>query len=149
MTRIWNAKGFTAIETVLAVAIFSIVGLMIGDIFTRANRLAENSRQAERAAALGEMVLEQYNAYAARRYDRLPSYDCTRVDPSEFFGGTGDLGYSHLSLTTRAQPSRDGSMTTVTVTVAWGNRVLSPGLTFTKIYANRMSGDDDNDAHDL
>jgi prepilin-type N-terminal cleavage/methylation domain-containing protein len=137
-------QGFTIVETVLAVAILSIVGLVIGEVFTRANRMAENIRQSERAVALADMVLEQYNAYAARQYDRLPAFDCTRVKPHDFFATTDDFGYGSLDVTTRAEPHSEDSYTRVTVRVSWGGGLFPPTLTFTKIYPQRMNVDFEN-----
>ena len=54
-----SSKGFTAVETVLAVAILAIVGLTISQVFSRAFQAAENSRQRERALDLGQMVIER------------------------------------------------------------------------------------------
>ena len=141
MKNSFTEQGFTAIETVLAVAILSIVGLTIGEVFTRTNRMAENSRQAERAAALGEMVLEQYNAYAARSYDRLPSFDRTRAEPRDFFAAADDFGYGGLTITTRAEPSPEDSLTRVSVRIGWGGGLFPPSLAFFKVYPQRMSGD--------
>lgn len=133
--------GFTALETVLAVAILSIVGLVISEVFTRTNRMAENSRQSERAVALGDMVLEQYNAYASQRYDLLPSYNSTKVRPRDFFRSDDDFGYGGLSITTFAEPDLENSLTQVTVKVSWGGGLFPPSVSFTKIYVQRMNGD--------
>jgi type II secretory pathway pseudopilin PulG len=139
-----SQKGFTIVESVLAVAILSGVGLVIGEVFIRTNRMSDNIRQSERAVALADMVFEQYNAYAARRYDRLPSLNCTRVKPRDFFPEADDFGYGSLYLTTRAEPSPEDSYTRVTVRVSWGAGLFPPSLTFTKIYPERMNVDVDD-----
>ncbi len=134
-------KGVTALETVLAVAILSWVGLVISEVFTRTYRMADNNLQASKAFALGEMALEQYNAYAALSAERLPSFDKTRAKPREFFGTNDDFGYDRLRLTTRADPIPEESLTQVTIRISWGSGLFAPVLTFTKIYPHWMSGE--------
>lgn len=141
MRLVQRRSGFTAIETVLAVAILASVGLVIGEVFTRANRMAEYSRQSERAIALGAMALEQYDAYAARHYDRLPLYDGTRLLPRAFFHSLDDLGYEGFTLTTQATPDPDHSLTRVAVKISWGGGLFPPSLNFAKAYPERLSSD--------
>ncbi len=135
-----GARGFTALEAVLAASILSCVGLVMGDVFTRANRLAEYARQGERAVALAQNVLEQYNAVALRQSAQLADLDRTRVRPREFFGTPDDLGYAGLSLTTQAKPDDDLSLTRVHVRVSWGGALFGSSIELTKFYPHTMSG---------
>ena len=138
MPRTNSTKGVTAVETVMAVAILSIVGLLIGQVFTRANRMSIDSRMGEKAVALGEMALEQYNAEAALGVDRLPEFDRDRARPGEFFGAPDDAGYDGLLLTTKAEADPESSVTRVTVRVSWGGGLFPPTISFTKIYPHWM-----------
>ena len=135
-----DSQGFTAIEAILAAAILSGVGLMIGLTFTRTNRLAEDNRQMERAAALGEMALAQYDAIAALGFDRIATLDRTKALPHEFFGTPDDLGYDSLRLTTKAESNPEDGTTRVTVRVSWGAGLFPPSLQFVKVYPHWMGG---------
>lgn len=136
--KLSTVKGFTAIETVITVAILAMVGLTMTEVFTRANRMAENARLSEQATALGTMVLEQYSAYAARAEKPLSDYDLTDATPGDFFGVADHFGYENLRLTTRSHESDEDSLSRVSVRVSWGGGLFPPHLTFTRVYPQAM-----------
>jgi len=129
-----NRRGFTAIEAIVSIVILSIVGLMIGQTLLQAGHSAVKSKESQQAAALSEMVLEQYSAYAARDYSNLASYDQDRATPQAFFGTKDNLGYDHMRITTRARPEDSGG-SLVTVVIFWGGGSDAESLSFTKTYA--------------
>jgi type II secretory pathway pseudopilin PulG len=132
-----SRAGFTAIETVVSIVILSIVGLLIGQTLLQTSHSAVKSSESKRAAALSEMVLEQYTAYAAQDYSHLASYDRDRVAPKEFFGTKDDLGYDNLRITTHTLPKESGGAD-VTVLISWGRGTSADTLTFTKTFAGSV-----------
>ena len=136
--------GFTAIETIVSILILSIVGLLIGQTLLQTSRSAVKSSESKRAAALSEMVLEQYNAYAAQDYAKLASYDREHVSPKAFFNTKDDLGYDNLRITTHTEPQESGA-SLVTVKITWGGGTDADSLSFTKTYSgsvgNRSTGE--------
>ena len=130
-----DSRGFTAIEAIVSIVILSIVGLLIGHTFLQSSQSAVKSRESQGAAALSDMVLEQYSAYAAQDYSNLASYDRDRVTPQAFFGTKDNLGYDNLRITTHAQPQDSGG-SLVTVKISWGGGSDKESLSFTKTYAD-------------
>src|SRR6266446_854407 len=130
-----NRRGFTAIEAIVSIVILSIVGLLIGHTFLQTGQSAVKSKESRRAAALSEMVLEQYSAYAAQDYSNLASYDREQVTPQAFFGTKDSLGYDNLRITTHAQQQENGG-SLVTVKISWGGGSNEDSLSFTKTYAD-------------
>src|SRR5262245_39442467 len=123
-----------AIEAVVSIVILSIVGLMIGQTFLQAGHSAVKSKESRAAAALSEMVLEQYSAYAARDYSNLASYNKEKVTPQSFFGTKDNLGYDNLRISTHADPQEKGG-SLITVKIYWGGKSEGESLTFTKTFA--------------
>jgi Tfp pilus assembly protein PilV len=134
--------GFTAIETVISILILSIVGLMIGQTLLQTSHSAVRSSESKRAAALSEMVLEQYTAYAAQDYSNLASYDRRHISPKDFFSTKDNLGYDNLRITTQTLPKENGG-SLVTVMISWGGAPTDT-LSFTKTYASRVSSHSTN-----
>lgn len=120
---------------------------MIGQTLLQISHSTVKSSESKRAAALSEMVLEQYTAYAALDYAKLTSYDADHATPKSFFGTKDDLGYDNLRITTHTQPKESGG-SDVTVVISWGRGLSGDSLSFTKTYAgstgnrssNEMSG---------
>ncbi len=139
--------GFTAIETVVSILILSIVGLLIGQTLLQTSHSAVKSSESKHAAALSEMVLEQYTAYSAQDYSNLASYDRDHVTPQAFFGTKDNLGYDNLRITTHTEPKESGG-SLVTVMISWGGGTAADTLSFTKTFSgsvgsratNEMSG---------
>jgi len=133
-----NQAGFTAIETIVSIVILSIVGLIIGQTLLQSSRSAVKSSESKQAAALSEMVLEQYRAYAAQDYTHLASYDRDHVTPQAFFGTKDNLGYDGLRITTHTEDKESGG-SLVTVTISWGGGTAAESLSFTKTYAGSVA----------
>jgi type II secretory pathway pseudopilin PulG len=133
--KIQNNSGFTAIEAIVSIVILSIVGLLIGHTFLQTGQSAVKSRESRKAAALSDMVLEQYSAYAAQDYSNLASYDREQVTPQAFFGTKDSLGYDNLRITTHAQ-LQDSGGSLVTVKISWAGGSDAESLSFTKTYAD-------------
>src|SRR5258706_8450501 len=134
--RAGNRTGFTAIETVVSILILSIVGLMIGQTLLQSSHSAVKSSESKHAAALTEMVFEQYTAYAAQDYSNLTSYDRDHIAPMDFFGTRDNLGYDNLRITTHTEPKANGG-SLVTVMISWGRGTPAETLNFTKTFAGR------------
>ena len=129
-----NRRGFTAIEAIVSIVILSIVGLMIGQTFLQTGRSAVKSKESRQAAALSEMVLEQYSAYAAHDYSNLATYDQTKAMPKTFFSTKDNLGYDNMRISTHAELQDKGGAL-VTVKIYWGGATEAESLTFTKSFA--------------
>ena len=112
---------------------------MIGQTLLQTSHSAVKSSESKRAAALSEMVLEQYTAYAAKDYSQLASYDRDHVTPKALFGTRDDLGYDNLRITTHTQPEENGG-SNVTVTITWGGGSAGERLSFTKTFSGSAGG---------
>ena len=133
--KLQNSSGFTAIEAVVSIVILSIVGLLIGRTFLQTGHSAIHSKESRKAAALSDMVLEQYSAYAQQDYANLESYDRNEVSPQAFFGTKDNLGYDNLRITTHTQHQESGG-SLVTVKISWGGGSVADSISFTKTYAD-------------
>jgi len=139
-TLITKKGGFTALEIVIAIAIFSILVLVMAKTLTSVTYAVEQTGNRRKAATLAGMVLEQYDAYAAGSYDALVSYDCDQVPPRQFFGGDDNLGYDGFTITTRSECAPEESTCQVTVTIGSGQGVHARTVAFTKNYDENSLG---------
>jgi prepilin-type N-terminal cleavage/methylation domain-containing protein len=133
-------NGFTAIETVIAILIFSTMALIIAKTLTSVTYAVEQSGHRRKSATLASMVLEQYDAYAANSYDTLASYNTERVLPRQFFNTADNLGYDAYAISTHSDCAEDGSTCQVTVGILTGHGAQARTVTYTKNYdENQLS----------
>ena len=127
-------SGFSAVESVIAILVFSIMALLIAKTLTSVTYAVEQAGNRRKGAALAAMVLEQYNAYAANSYDELPSFDSNHVSPRTFFKTADNLGYDNFIIDTRADCAEDGSTCEITVGITSGKGAQARTATYSKNY---------------
>jgi len=136
-----TVSGFTAVETLVAIAILSLMGLLIGNTLIRTTQAVGSRDDRSRAAALASMVFEQYKSYASINFDELPSHDQTDAAPRAFFNTADDLGYDGLLITTHTQCASDGSACTVQAVIRKSSGKAVPPAVFSQTYVEASLGD--------
>ena len=100
----------------------SLLGVFIGKLSIQIYpRSATRNSQSHRAAALANMVLEQYAAYSHQTTAGPSSFDVVDATPQSFFHSRDDLGYDGLRITTVSNALKNGSIN-VRTTISMGRR---------------------------
>ncbi len=136
-----GCRGFTAVETILAVALLSLMGLLIGNTMLKTGQALGHSSDRRRGAALAAMVFEQYKAFAQISYDDLASHDQSDVAPRDFFNTHDDLGFEGMRITTLTQCVPDGSSCSVRTTISAPHGASAQSMMFEKTYLEAPLGD--------
>jgi len=114
-----RSKGFTAIETVVVVMLFSWVVLLISRMLLTSARATAHTQLADKATLLSDLILEQYQAYAQVNFANLQVYNVTQATPAQFFNAADNMGYDGILITSTATYSVNRSTCEVDVTLSW------------------------------
>jgi prepilin-type N-terminal cleavage/methylation domain-containing protein len=90
--RLQNRQGFTIIETVMAVAILSLVCMTGSQLLLRITQHASQASMSKKAATLGEMVLEKASSVSLQDYTLLSSLNGTNQSAMDFFHTADNMG---------------------------------------------------------
>jgi hypothetical protein len=139
-TFLKSSKGSTAVEVIAAVVILAMLAIMGSRFLLASTRAVSNHRLMSKATTLGDMVIQQYDVYAAQGYSGLDLLNKTTVAPSTFFGKTDNFGFDGLDITTKADFGQNKSSCTVTATIGWREGGTRKTAQFVKVYTATYSG---------
>jgi type II secretory pathway pseudopilin PulG len=131
-----STQGFTLVETVAAVALITVVAYMGSRTLLDSNHTILGLRRQKQAATLGEMVLQQYKAYASQSFQILDTvYSVTNQTPQQFFNKADNFGYDGFLITTRANYAQNRSTCAVSVALSWQEGGQAKSATYTKTFS--------------
>jgi prepilin-type N-terminal cleavage/methylation domain-containing protein len=137
-SRLINRRGFTIIETMMAVMILSLACVTGSQLLLRTTQRVTQANMTKKAATLGEMVLEKYNSVATQNYTLLGNTNVTKESAKDFFQTADNMGYDGLTITTLASYSTNKSSCTLTTKVEWTAGGQQKSLVFTKLFSETM-----------
>ena len=80
-----NRRGVSLVETLVAVALISSVGVIMAMLLQKNTANMVWNRQTRKAATLADMVLEKYDYLAGVQFSTLEHSNQTKVPVSSFF----------------------------------------------------------------
>ncbi len=115
--QILSSSGFSIVEGVMAAAMLSAMGIMVGRFMLTQTQNTVMINNTNRAKVLADMVLEQYSSYASEA--TLSVHDKQKVSPMQFFGTADNLGFDSYLITTQANCAASSLNCRVDATITW------------------------------
>ena len=133
ITHHLSNRGFSLIESVIAVLLMTGVSLIVVELLHKNTVNLVSTRQSRKAAALADMVLEKYDYLATVQFNVLDQLNQTNATAASFFAtGQDNQGYDGLFITTVADPPGSDGSRCLTVTISWTAQAPNQRLTMTK-----------------
>ena len=134
--------GFTLVETLLAILIISLVGILGSRSLLDSTRSLASLNHRQRNSSLAEMVFQQYSSYVTQNYASLNTYNVTNAQAKDFFNKSDNFGYDGITITTDAEYATNRSTATVKVTLNWNEGGAAKTAVYIKTYteSGQMGG---------
>lgn len=120
LRRMKRTDGFTLIEVLVALTIFSIGGLALTSMLAGSMAQSTKNQQFSQAILIGQEKIESYRTYA---YSDLPQQDSYQEDGFDITV-VGDVD------------SENADMTTITVTISWDHKGVTQSYETASIFTN-------------
>jgi Tfp pilus assembly protein PilV len=128
-----SSRGFTILETVLAVAVFAMIGLLAARFLLATTRSANQIHRSTQAVTLRDMIFEQYHAYSTVNFFSMAALDTVDASAKDFFHMPDNFGFDGMKITTRADYGTSQSSCTVEGALKWTEGGTEKILQFSRV----------------